>query len=72
MGDNAVNALFRHLYKLEAMPTEKQLKVLWLLVLGVFADVESLKELLAGREADENSALHQALEHKLTKIFEAD
>lgn len=72
MEDNVANGLFRNLYKIEAMPVDKQLKVLWMLVLGVFADVEAMKELLAGKDGCDNSALHQAIEHKLTGIFEAD
>ena len=69
MIDKIAPALLKALPKMEKIPVEKQVKLMWLLLLGVLSDLETAKALLDKKNPPDNSSFQKDLELTLTKVF---
>ena len=70
MMNEVVKMLAKMLPKIEKLPSEKQIKILWTLVLSLFADMETAKALLENRTPPDNTDLRKVLENALIKEFQ--
>ena len=68
--NEVVKMLAKMLPKIEKLPSEKQIKILWTLVLSLFADMETAKALLENRTPPDNTDLRKVLENALIKEFQ--
>ena len=69
MIDKIAPALLKALPKMEKIPVEKQVKMMWLLILGMLSDIETAKSLLDNKTPPDNSSFQKDLELALTKVF---
>lgn len=69
MIDKIAPALLKAMPKMAKVPADKQLKLMWLLILGVLSDIDTAKALVEHNTPPDNSSFQKDLEAALTKVF---
>lgn len=69
MEENIASKLYDQLDKIEKMNGNHQLQLLWTLVIGLLADMQTAKTIIEGEKPEDNTALQFKLTVKMIKTL---